>query len=301
MFVEGRCTLESGDPVRPSTRVATGDVLVVRRIVRDLLSLPDRYEVLLEDDRMYVVDKPAGMPVHPTSAYLRNTLVTLARRAVPSTPPRLCHRLDRETSGVVIMAKDIEAQRHLMRQFERREVAKTYVALVWGRPDPADGVIDAPLRLSRVSRIQMKMEVVAPGDHGTGLPSRTRYRTLALSGRFALVECRPETGRQHQIRVHMTHAGHPLVGDKIYGVDERVFLGFIGKGLGDDVRESLLLPRHALHAGSVTFRHPGSGLPTTVGSPLPADIRDVSQTCPDARCSGWPAGRGPCASNRAGC
>ena len=118
----GNCTFQDGSPVRPSTRVTEGDVLVIRRRVRDVRDLPDRYDVLFQDDALYVVDKPAGMPVHPTASYMRNTLVTLAARALPETPPRLCHRIDRETSGMLVMAKSVEMQRRVMRQFEDRKV-----------------------------------------------------------------------------------------------------------------------------------------------------------------------------------
>lgn len=276
MIIErGSCTLEAGGSLRPSTRISHGDVLVIRRPVRDVRALPETYDVLFEDDGLYVVDKPAGMPVHPTASYMRNTLVSLAAKALPDTPPRLCHRLDRETSGIVIMAKDLETQRRVMRQFEDRKVAKTYQALVWGHPDPPGGVIDIPLRLSRVSRIRMKMETVSETDHGTGLPSNTIYSTRSTSRRFALLSCSPETGRQHQIRIHMAHAGHPLVGDKIYGVDEDLFLRFIETGLDDTMLGRLLLPRHALHASSIAFAHPRTGQEISIQSPLASDIRDL--------------------------
>lgn len=276
MIIErGSCTLEAGGSLRPSTRISHGDVLVIRRPVRDVRALPETYDVLFEDDGLYVVDKPAGMPVHPTASYMRNTLVSLAAKALPDTPPRLCHRLDRETSGIVIMAKDLETQRRVMRQFEDRKVAKTYQALVWGHPDPPGGVIDIPLRLSRVSRIRMKMETVSETDHGTGLPSNTIYSTRSTSRRFALLSCSPETGRQHQIRIHMAHAGHPLVGDKIYGVDEDMFLRFIETGLDDTMLGRLLLPRHALHASSIAFAHPRTGQEISIQSPLASDIRDL--------------------------
>jgi 23S rRNA pseudouridine1911/1915/1917 synthase len=201
--------------------------------------------------------------------------VNLSRIALPDAPPRLCHRLDRETSGIVVMAKDLESQRRIMRQFEDRKVRKSYLALVWGRPDPPRGTIDIPLRLSRVSKIRMKMETVLESDHGSGLPSTTSYDTRESSNRFSLVSCMPETGRQHQIRIHMAHAGHPLVGDKIYGVDEDLFLEFIETGLSDDMLHRLLLPRHALHAASISLRHPATDEELFVESPLAEDIRTL--------------------------
>ena len=150
---------------------------------------------------------------------------------------------------------------------------KTYLALVHGHPDPPSGVVDAPLRMSRVSRIKIKMEAVRETDHGDGMPSRTFYEVLERSRSYALVECRPETGRQHQIRVHMCHAGHPIVGDKIYGQDESVFLRFIDTGLDDEMMETLVMPRQALHAHSIRFRHPASGDVVTLRCPLAEDIR----------------------------
>jgi len=271
----GRCVLEGGRRIRPSTRLSPGDVLVITREVKDTRDLPERFEVLYEDDRLYIVDKPAGMPVHPTTCYSSRTLVTLARRLLPGCDPRLCHRLDRETSGIVVMAKDVRTQRRVMLEFEKRRVVKTYLALVWGRPDPPSGAIDVPIRLSRVSRIRMKMETVAETDHGTGLASRTLYETVSTSRRFSLVSCTPETGRQHQIRVHLSHAGHPVVGDKIYGVAEDVFLDFVDSGLSNSMLDRLLLPRHALHASRISLRHPSTGERITVDSPLADDIRDL--------------------------
>jgi 23S rRNA pseudouridine1911/1915/1917 synthase len=265
----GHCTFEDGGLVRPSSRVSGGDVLVIRRRLRDVKDVPDSYRVLHDDDHLYVVDKPAGMPAHPAGSYLCSTVASLAALAFPEAPPKLCHRIDRETSGVLVLARTHEAQRDVMRQFERRTVAKTYLALVHGRPDPPEGVVDVPLCLGRTTRIRMKMQVVLPGDHGSGMPAVTRYRTIETSGRFSLVECVPETGRQHQIRVHMEHLGNPLVGDKIYGQDESLFLRFVDHGLEDWMRERLILPNHALHARSITLRHPATSTSLTVTAPLP--------------------------------
>jgi 23S rRNA pseudouridine1911/1915/1917 synthase len=271
----GSCTLEGSGPIRPSTRLSPGDVLVIAREIRNPGPLPDHYDVLYEDEHLYVVDKPAGLPVHPTASYMKGTLVDQARQNLPDTPPTLCHRLDRETSGIVVLAKDRPSQTAVMLQFEKRTVGKSYIALVHGQPDPPAGRIDVPMRLSQVSRIKMKMETVAESDHGEGLPSVTGYETLETSPRFALVRCRPRTGRQHQIRVHMTHVGHPLVGDKIYGVPEQLFIDFIDTGLTDEMLGILLLERHALHAASIRFRHPATGEVLDLESPLPGDIRSL--------------------------
>jgi 23S rRNA pseudouridine1911/1915/1917 synthase len=273
----GNCYFESRKEMSPAARVEANDIVCVRREVRDdEAQVPTHYGVIHEDGRLLVVDKPAGLPVHPTSRYMKGNLVSLLRRDFGGATLRLCHRIDRETSGILLVAKDLEGERFIKRQFATRGVRKSYMALVWGRLEPEAGVIDAPLRSTRGSRIRTKMEV-ADGEHflHAGKPAVTRYRVAGRSRRFTLVECFPETGRQHQIRIHLAHLGHPIVGDKIYSVEERVFVDFCRQGFTPAVASRLVLPRHALHAHTLSFLHPDGGRRVEFSAPLAEDIRRV--------------------------
>ncbi|MFH1437898.1 MAG: RluA family pseudouridine synthase [Pseudomonadota bacterium] len=275
-IIESRnCYFESGREMTPSARVEAREIICIRREVKDEIEVPAHYGVIHEDRRILVVDKPAGLPVHPTSRYLKNTLVGLIRRDYGETSWNLCHRIDRETSGIVLLAKDLKGERFIKKQFADRQVHKSYLALVKGTPDPREGIIKAALRRNLFSRILMKMEIAGEDDFEPGKVAVTRYITIDSSKRFALVECFPETGRQHQIRIHMAHIGNALVGDKIYGVSESLFLDFVKYGLTHRITSRLLLPRHALHAHSISFLHPDGGKPVQYTSPLAPDIREL--------------------------
>ncbi|TAK24908.1 MAG: RluA family pseudouridine synthase [Chloroflexota bacterium] len=215
-------------------------------------SIPLR--ILHQDSAIIVIDKASGMVVHPAPGHNTGTLVNALVALDPGLRigdeawPGIVHRLDRGTSGVIVIARHDRALRNLQAQFAARGVAKRYVALVQGVPRHATATIDAPI--GRDPRDRKRMAVVS-----NGRPSVTRYTVLERFARTSLVECAPETGRTHQIRVHMASIGHPLVGDGVYGtVDER-------------------LDRPFLHAAILTFTHPDTGLPVTFTSPLPDDLR----------------------------
>jgi len=272
----GNCFFKNRKEMAPSSRVRAHDVICVRREMRDEVEVPAYYKVIHEDGRLLVVDKPAGLPVHPTSRYMKGNLVNLIKRSCSGSVPNLCHRIDRETSGIVLLAKDIEGERYVKKQFAARRVHKSYLALVKGHPNPAGGVIDAALRQSPHSRIHTQMEVA--GEYEVINPGKsavTRYKTVGLSSRYALVECIPETGRQHQIRIHMAHIGCPIVGDKIYSVSERVFLEFVKNGFTERIEQDLIIPRHALHAHTLSILHPDDRRRVTFKSELADDIGEV--------------------------
>ncbi len=229
--------------------------------------------VLHEDEDVLAVDKPPHLAVHPSGRHLTDTLIQRVHARYSSAeklavPLRLCHRLDRETSGIVLIAKGERSHRALARQFERRTIEKEYLALVHGDPADAAGVIDLPLGPAHASRVHLKI-VVREG----GAPSRTEWRVLERRLGFALIACRPLTGRQHQIRVHLAAIGHPIVGDKLYGEDDELFLRGAKAALEAADLGALLLPRHALHAHRLAWRSPTSGERVEVVSPLPADLR----------------------------
>ena len=178
------------------------------------------------------------MTAHPTSRHREHTLTEFLRRRHPGMVPRLGHRIDRETSGVVLATRTLEADRKLKGLFERREVEKLYLALVRGRLEPASGRVELPLGPARSARIHIRMET-----RPDGLPARTDYRTLLEAGPYALVAAEPKTGRQHQIRAHLAAVGCPIVGDKIYDADGEVFLEWIAgdRKFTDDMRARLVL------------------------------------------------------------
>jgi 23S rRNA pseudouridine1911/1915/1917 synthase len=262
--------LVSERPLKCSSRVHRGLRFAIRRQRATEPETPDDVTVLYRDEWLVVVDKPAGLPVHPTARYHHGTLVHVLRRKLGEDWAEPVHRLDRETSGLVICARSPEVSRRFMRAFQRGAVHKQYLAVCEGHP-PATFAVDAPLALGReIVRIGMRV------DREVGRPARTRFETVACFERegalFALVRAFPETGRQHQIRVHLQEAGFPIVGDKIYGADERLYDRFVEGRLSSEDHARLLLPRHALHAHRLELTHPGTGELVRFEAPFPADL-----------------------------
>ena len=233
----------------------------------------DELAILYEDDDCVAVDKPPMLAVHPAGRHLTDTIIQRVHRMYGSRElpreqrPRLCHRLDRETSGVLLIGKHHRAHSLLMQQFENRQVEKEYFAILQGEPRLDGGTVDFPLGSARGSRIGIKMAPVADG-----LASRTDWRVVRRIAGYTLVACRLHTGRQHQIRVHMEAIGHPLVGDKLYGYDEQYFQKAAdGTLTGDDLR-ALELPRQALHHHRLVFTSPTTCGRIEVESPLACDL-----------------------------
>jgi len=283
-LLEQGCVAEGGRTITdPSLRVKPGQTFDVF-VPEAEAALPEAQDipldVVFEDEDVLVIDKPAGLVVHPAAGNHDGTLVNaLLAHCGDSLSgiggvrrPGIVHRLDKDTSGLMVVAKNDRAHHGLTEQFSDRTLSRTYHALVWGLPAPKQGRIEGAIGRSGADR--KKMAVV---DHG-GKHAATRYRVLKAFGpAAALVECVLETGRTHQIRVHMAHIGHPLVGDPLYGRGRSTRVG--GKhasALPEPARGALVaFPRQALHATGLTFRHPGSGETMTFHAPLPGDLHEL--------------------------
>ena len=256
---EGFVTVD-GRRERPSHRLAAGArVVTTAPPSEESMPLAEHIPITIiyQDDDIIVVDKPPGLTVHPAPGHPRGTLVNALLAVAPELAeirdtmrPGIVHRLDKDTSGLLVVARSERARAGLTRQLKEREVRKVYLALVDGVPEPAQGVIEAPI--GRHPRNRKKMAVVAGGRE-----AETKYRVREVLDRFALLEVEPVTGRTHQIRVHLAAIGHPVVGDAVYG------------------KRSELTERQFLHASRLAFQLPSSGRVVEFESPLPADLRAV--------------------------
>jgi len=261
-------TLNGKTVRKPGVRVKRGDRILILRPAPVEPDVPRHFEELARGSGYMAVLKPAGLPVHPTAHYLHNTLTALVReRYGDDSGLSMAHRLDRETSGIVLFGTDPASTRLLKMSFQDGLVKKQYLALVHG-DFAQECVVNEPIGPAADSVIRLRMGVRADGQ-----PSRTEFTSLERFGEFTLVQARPHTGRQHQIRVHLEHLGYPVVGDKIYGHPDSFFLGLVKHGSTSESRRILILDRHALHAADIQFPQPdGSGQEARVHAPLPEDL-----------------------------
>jgi 23S rRNA pseudouridine1911/1915/1917 synthase len=273
-IIATQVTLADGRRPRSSAAVRAGQIIRLDRPAPVEPEVPRHFSVLYEDDDVLAIDKPAGLPIHPTAKFWRNTLTALLRERYPGQHMQVAHRIDRETSGILLVARSPDAASWLKRAFARRAVDKSYLALVKGQP-PEHGVIDHPIKL--LDTPTHLMMGVAPD----GLKAVTRFRVARRFAAHALCDAYPETGRQHQIRVHLAAIGHPIVGDKLYGAGESAFMRACDEGVGPELLALFDgLPRHALHAHRLSFPHPRTRAPVTIESPLPSDLTTYLETLP---------------------
>ena len=288
------CVLVNGTRVaKPSLLVQPGDVIHYYRrpkLPLNVIAEDLPLDIVYEDDWLLVVNKAVGMPVHPGAGNPTGTLVhallhhvgcaalgskgpqdvglstVYAHAGAVTIRPGIVHRLDKDTSGLLVVAKDDDTHRELARQFERRTVRRSYTAIVWGAPDPASGTIDAPV--GRDPRDRKKMTVV---PEGRGKLAVTHYETIEELFFTARVRFRLETGRTHQIRVHALHMGRPVFGDPTYG--GRTIFATRRRKFFTNLLDKL--PRQALHAGTLGFMHPRTGQQVSFRIDAPADIQEV--------------------------
>nr|CRH05870.1 Ribosomal large subunit pseudouridine synthase D [Candidatus Magnetococcus massalia] len=284
LIKEAQLCMDGVPVTQPSRKLRGGEEITLT------LPAPESSEVLpeeiplaicYEDDHLIVINKPAGMVVHPGAGVNRGTLVNALLHHCGSVDnphaglsgiggvlrPGIVHRLDKDTSGIMVCAKHDQAHSHLSSQFEQRTTSRRYLAICRGTPQPAKGHIDAPI--GRHPTARTKMAVVRGGRHAV-----THYTLLERLGDYALIRCRLETGRTHQIRVHMAHLKHPLVGDPVYGRSARA-----PQHWPEEAKQLLhSFKRQALHAHTLAFDHPITGERLTFKEPPPDDFTQLYKT-----------------------
>ena len=270
LIEQGHVRLDTNEATKTSLRVSAGQKVEVDfppPAPATALSEDLPLKILYEDSDLAVIDKPAGVVVHPAAGHASGTLVNALLFHVKDLSgvggeirPGIVHRLDKETSGVLVIAKNDHAHRTLAEQWNTEGIRKEYLALVYGTPDPPRGSVNAPI--GRDPRDRKRMAVVSGGRHAI-----TDYEVVERLRYVSLIRCRIRTGRTHQIRVHMKHIGHPIVGDPVYS-------GPQWRGIPDKQLQKALaaMKRQALHAVRITLTHPSSGEAMTFESPMPEDF-----------------------------
>jgi 23S rRNA pseudouridine1911/1915/1917 synthase len=274
LIVRAGAYTPDGTALKKNRRLAADQRVVLWRPPWDEEGLDADLPVVFEDASLLAINKPPSVAVHPTARHHRSTVAMQLAAQRPDERLTLLHRLDRETSGVLLLARTRAADRLVKQQFEERSgVIKRYLAITWGAPAWDRHTCDLPLEPDP-GPLRVKMRVAAPG---AGLPSATSFEVLGRGRKgeagYSLLRCTLHTGRQHQIRVHLAALGLPIVGDKLYGPDEGLFTRGADGHLDDADRARLELPRHALHAGDLTIDHPETGERLTIEAPLYPDLQ----------------------------
>ena len=254
-----------GRPVKASLKIAEGETVVIRYPRTAEPPVPHEVmPILYRDDSVVVIDKPGGTLSHPTDKVLHNTVTTILAKQL-GRKVHLAHRLDRETSGVQVLALGTDAARSLYEQFLGRTVRKEYLAVVFGDVAWKKKLLDAPLG-PEGGEIRVRQAV------GAGQSAVTEFERLASDGKLSLVSGKPKTGRLHQIRAHLAHLGHPVVGDKLYVGAGEAYMKAVRKEIGRADLDALGADRQLLHAWKLSFDHPVTGRRLNLEAPVPADF-----------------------------
>jgi len=277
------CILVNGKAVKSNYRVKPLDVVTIvmdrPRYELEIIAEDIPLDIVYEDESLLVVNKPPGLVVHPGHGNYHGTLVNALAYHFKDNPdydvndPRmgLVHRIDKDTSGLLVIAKTPNAKTHLGKQFFNKTTQREYVAVVWGAPNPENGRIEGNIGRSLKDRLQMA--VFPDGDMGKH--AVTHYETIETFGYVSVVKCRLETGRTHQIRVHMKHIGHPLLNDARYGGDQ-ILRGTTSAKYRQFVMNCFeICPRQALHARTLGFIHPETGESMFFSAPVPQDMSNM--------------------------
>lgn len=271
LIVEGEVTTD-GRTLNPSVKVAAGQLYAVNipaPAEAEAIAQDIPVNIVHEDADLIVVDKPAGLVVHPAAGNLDGTLVNALLHHCRGelsgiggvARPGIVHRIDKDTSGLLVVAKSDRAHEGLAQQFKTHSIDRLYAAIVYGLPQPSAGTVDTWIGRSDADRKKMAVHREGRGKHAV-----THYRTIERLAGAALVECKLETGRTHQVRVHMAHLGHPLIGDPVYSRDRKGF---------KTILETLRFKRQALHAKRLGFIHPLTGQKLSFDSALPIDMQEL--------------------------
>lgn len=250
---------------RHDRKTRTGDVIFYTG--RDAVEpeVDANYSILYEDDYLIGINKPANLPVHPAGIFYHNTLISFMQKRMGVKLHPL-HRLDRETSGIIVISKDPGIARKFQERFS--SVKKSYLAIVHGVPREKTFTVDMPMEPDKSALLKHKKAAF----RGASIEARTKFITTYSNNGFSLVEAIPYTGRQHQIRVHLKWAGHPILGDRMYGIDETLDSDFFRRGPGADSAARLGFWRSALHAQSILFHHPVTEERISISAPVPEDM-----------------------------
>jgi RluA family pseudouridine synthase len=264
-LIHSSLVLVNDKPSKPSYKLKPGEIIKI--FIEKNTKEPEinrEYKIVFEDKDIMVINKPGNLPVHPAGSYLFNTLISLLKleNQAPNQDYYLIHRLDRETSGLIVLGKNSKSANLLIQQFLKRTPIKRYYAIVQGRVQEDEFSIDADIGPALNSKIRLKMQAYPKGTYLTNtiegvMPALTHFKVLKRMHSTTLLDCKLETGRQHQIRVHLAYKGYPVLGDKLYNGDDSIFLSFLEKKLTEEeVTQILGFHRHALHAYYLSFEHP---------------------------------------------
>jgi 23S rRNA pseudouridine1911/1915/1917 synthase len=279
-MIKGEHVLVNGIPAKANYKLRTGDTIEVAA-PEPVSEIPEPEHIPLdivhEDEHILVVNKQPGLVVHPAAGNREHTLVNALLHHCPDIEisghaqrPGIVHRLDKETSGIMVVAKTHKAYLDLVRQIADRDVSRRYKAIVIGYPEPPEGKVEAPIGRHRLHRTKMSINLA------TGKPSVTHYRVIEYFNGLSLVEVALETGRTHQIRVHMTHIGRPVLGDPEYGYRSKQLMASLPRTMVPEVKSNLAsIKRQMLHAYSLSFRHPATDERVSYEAVVPEDFQDV--------------------------